>query len=79
MTSVVSSVPLSTSMRTMEFPLFFDGQETTRSAYAIFLLNKDVEQLVNYISAESLGPRHVLANLKQLTTIIQSPQYICVD
>jgi hypothetical protein len=27
-------------MRTMEFPLFFDGQETTRSAYAIFLLNK---------------------------------------
>jgi len=66
-------------MRTMEFPLFFDGQETTRSAYAIFLLNKDVEQLVNYIGAESLGPRHVLANLKQLTTIIQSQQYICVD
>ncbi|KAG2622809.1 UV radiation resistance-associated protein-like [Panicum virgatum] len=79
MTSVVSSVPLSTIMRTMEFPLFFDGQETTRSAYAIFLLNKDVEQLVNYIGAESLGLRHVLANLKQLTTIIQSQQYICVD
>ncbi|OEL33178.1 hypothetical protein BAE44_0005803 [Dichanthelium oligosanthes] len=39
-TSVVSSVPPSTGMRTMEFPLFFDGQETTRSAYAIFLLNK---------------------------------------
>ncbi|RLN31118.1 hypothetical protein C2845_PM05G06590 [Panicum miliaceum] len=79
MTSVVSSVPLSTSMRTMEFPLFFDGQETTRSAYAIFLLNKDIEQLLNYIGAESLGPRHVLANLKQLTTIIQSQQYICID
>lgn len=75
-TSVVSSVHPSTSMRTMEFPLFFDGQETTRSAYAIFLLNKDIEQLLNYIGAESLGPRHVLSNLKQLTTIVQSQQYI---
>ncbi|CAN6348855.1 unnamed protein product [Urochloa humidicola] len=79
MASVVSSVPPSTSMRAVEFPLFFDGQETTRSAYAIFLLNKDIEQLLYYIGAESLGPRHVLANLKQLTTIIQSQQYICVD
>jgi hypothetical protein len=75
-TSVVSSVHPSTSMKTMEFPLFFDGQETTRSAYAVFLLNKDIEQLLNYIGAESLGPRHVLANLNQLTTIIQSQQYI---
>jgi len=63
-------------MKMMEFPLFFDGQETTRSAYAVFLLNKDIEQLLNYIGAESLGPRHVLANLNQLTTIIQSQQYI---
>ncbi|KAL6597427.1 hypothetical protein ACP70R_046867 [Stipagrostis hirtigluma subsp. patula] len=78
-TSAVSSVPPSTSTRTMEFPLFFDGQETTRSAYAIFLLNKDVEQLLNYIGAESRGPRHVLANLKQLMTIIQSPQYVSID
>ncbi|KAK3119650.1 hypothetical protein QOZ80_9AG0673330 [Eleusine coracana subsp. coracana] len=75
-TSIVSSVPPSTSMKTMEFPLFFDGPETTRSSYAIFLLNKDIEQLLNYIGAESLGPRHVLANLKQLTTIIQSQHYV---
>uniref|UniRef100_A0A0A9GDS2 Uncharacterized protein n=1 Tax=Arundo donax TaxID=35708 RepID=A0A0A9GDS2_ARUDO len=79
MTSVASSVPPSTIMRTMEFPLFVDGQETTKSAYAIFLLNKDIEQLLNYIGAESLGPRHVLANLKQLTTIIQSQQYVSID
>ncbi|CAN6380440.1 unnamed protein product [Urochloa humidicola] len=79
MTSVRSSAPQSTSMRMTEFPLFFDGQETTRSAYAIFLLNKDIEQLLNYIGAESLGPRHVLANLKQLTVIIQSQQYISTD
>ncbi|XP_066356393.1 vacuolar protein sorting 38-like [Miscanthus floridulus] len=78
-TSVATSVPPSTSMRTMEFPLFLDSQETTRSAYAIFLLNKDIEQLLNYIGAESLGPRHVLANLRQLTRIIQSQEYTSVD
>lgn len=39
-TSVGTSVPPSTSMRTTEFPLFLDSQETTRSSYAIFLLNK---------------------------------------
>ncbi|GJM88107.1 hypothetical protein PR202_ga04134 [Eleusine coracana subsp. coracana] len=75
-TSVVNSVPTSTSMKTMEFPLFFDGPETTRSSYAIFLLNKDTEQLLDYIGSESLGQRHVLANLKQLTRIIQPQQYI---
>ena len=37
---------------------------------------QDIEQLLNHIGAESLGPRHVLANLKQLTTIVQSQQYI---
>jgi hypothetical protein len=37
---------------------------------------QDIEQLLNYIGAESLGPRHVLANLRQLTTIIQSQGYI---
>uniref|UniRef100_A0ACD5XPM5 Uncharacterized protein n=1 Tax=Avena sativa TaxID=4498 RepID=A0ACD5XPM5_AVESA len=73
---VSSSTPSGTSMRMTEFPLFFEGQETTRSAYAIFLLNKDIEQLLNHIGAESLGPSHVLANLKQLTRIIQSQQYI---
>ncbi|CAD6270722.1 unnamed protein product [Miscanthus lutarioriparius] len=78
-TSVATSVPPSTSMRTVEFPLFLDSQETTRSAYAIFLLNKDIEQLLNYIGAESLGPRHVLANLRQLTRIIQSQEYTSVD
>jgi UV radiation resistance-associated gene protein len=40
MTLVVSSAALSSSTKTMEFPLSFDGQETTKSAYAVFLLNK---------------------------------------
>lgn len=30
----------SSSSKPMEFPLFLEGQDTTRSAYAVFLLNK---------------------------------------
>ena len=27
-------------MKHVEFPLFLEGQDTTRAAYAVFLLNK---------------------------------------
>ncbi|KAF3327247.1 UV radiation resistance-associated protein [Carex littledalei] len=68
--SLTSSIPT-------EFPLFFDGQDTiTRAAYAIFLLNKDLEQVLNYIGAESLGPRHILANLKELMRVILSDEFL---
>lgn len=30
----------STSMKPVEFPLFIEGQDSTRAAYAVFLLNK---------------------------------------
>ncbi|KVH90994.1 UV radiation resistance-associated gene protein isoform X2 [Cynara cardunculus var. scolymus] len=66
----------SSSSKPMEFPLFLEGQDTTRSAYAVFLLNKDLEQLLNFIGVESLGPRHVLANLKELLNNILSQEYI---
>ncbi|XP_073009819.1 vacuolar protein sorting 38 [Typha latifolia] len=72
----ISPTVTSTNPKPTEFPLFMEGQDTTRAAYAIFLLNKDLEQLLNYIDAESLGPRHVLANLKELMEIIQSKGYI---
>ncbi|GMY26799.1 UV radiation resistance-associated gene protein [Fagus crenata] len=67
---------LSTSKKHVEFPLFLEGQETTRAAYAVFLLNKDLEQLLNFIGVKSLGPRHVLANLKELLRNVQSADYI---
>ncbi|XP_057514983.1 vacuolar protein sorting 38-like isoform X1 [Actinidia eriantha] len=67
---------LSSNTKATEFPLFLDGQETTRAAYAVFLLNKDVEQLLNFIGVKSLGPRHVLANLKELLMTILCPEYI---
>lgn len=34
-----SSQP-TTILKLIEFPLFLDGQDTTRAAYAVFLLNK---------------------------------------
>ncbi|KAL6503579.1 hypothetical protein OROGR_025502 [Orobanche gracilis] len=66
----------STSTKPMEFPLFIEGQDSTRAAYAVFLLNKDLEQLLNFIGVKSLGPRHVLSNLKELMGTILSQQYI---
>ncbi|GAA0148536.1 hypothetical protein LIER_36744 [Lithospermum erythrorhizon] len=60
----------------VEFPLFLEGQDSTRTAYAVFLLNKDLEQLLNYIGVKSLGPRHVLANLRELIKTILSHEYI---
>ncbi|KAH7573027.1 hypothetical protein JRO89_XS03G0053500 [Xanthoceras sorbifolium] len=71
-----SNTTVSSNTKPVEFPLFLEGQDTTRSAYAVFLLNKDIEQLLNFIGVKSLGPRHVLANLKELTKTIQSPDYI---
>lgn len=75
--SDLTSISLpSTNSKPVEFPLFLEGQDTTRAAYAVFLLNKDLEQLLNFIGVESLGPRHVLANLKELLNTLLSPEYI---
>ncbi|XVE81319.1 hypothetical protein DITRI_Ditri15bG0054400 [Diplodiscus trichospermus] len=67
---------LSANVKAAEFPLFLEGQDTTRAAYAVFLLNKDIEQLLNFIGVKSLGPRHVLANLKELLRTVQSSEFI---
>ncbi|KAG5588506.1 hypothetical protein H5410_048940 [Solanum commersonii] len=73
---LITSSSVSTNSRPVEFPLFLEGQDSTRAAYAVFLLNKDIEQLLNYIGGRSLGPRYVLANLKELLRIILSSEYI---
>ncbi|KAG8369647.1 hypothetical protein BUALT_Bualt14G0035400 [Buddleja alternifolia] len=67
---------ISTSSKPVEFPLFIEGQDSTRAAYAVFLLNKDLEQLLNFIGLKSLGPRQILANLKELLRTLLSPEYI---
>ncbi|CAM8879941.1 hypothetical protein QQ045_019103 [Rhodiola kirilowii] len=46
----ISSTTASLSdWKTVDFPLFLEGQDTTRAAYAVFLLKKDLEQLLNFI------------------------------
>jgi len=54
--------------RRVEFPLFAEphAAEGTRFAYAVFLLNKDLEQLLNAHGLLAVGPRHTLQNLKRL-------------
>lgn len=60
-----------------EYPLFMECQEddSTRASYAIYLLHKDTEQLLNYIGAESSG-RHVFGNLRELLRIVLSDEYV---
>ncbi|GAB2295700.1 hypothetical protein Dimus_029854 [Dionaea muscipula] len=72
----LSTVEVSTNIKYAEFPLFLDGQDATRAAYGVFLLNKDVEQLLNYLGVNSFGPRQILANLKQLQKMILSSEFL---
>ena len=54
--------------RRVEFPLFAEphAAESTRFAYAVFLLNKDLEQMLNAHGMLAVGPTHTLQNLKRL-------------
>ncbi|KAL8172248.1 hypothetical protein V2J09_024052 [Rumex salicifolius] len=54
-----SNAIVSGNPRYSEFPLFVDGQDATRATYAVFLLNKDIEQLLNYVGLNSIGPRQL--------------------
>ncbi|KAM0875501.1 hypothetical protein ACQ4PT_036729 [Festuca glaucescens] len=61
-----------------DYPLFLEFQDdSTRASYAIYLLHKDTEQLLNYIGAESSG-RNVFGNLRELIRIIQSDDYLYI-
>ncbi|KAG8068240.1 hypothetical protein GUJ93_ZPchr0005g15604 [Zizania palustris] len=67
-----------TDSKLTKYPLFLECQEdeSTKASYAIYLLHKDTEQLLNYIGAESSG-RRVFGNLQELIRIIQSDEYVC--
>eukprot|EP00850_Spirogloea_muscicola_P015364 SM000117S25484 [mRNA] locus=s117:145753:147355:+ [translate_table: standard] len=59
----------------LEFALYQEGQDLTRFAYAIFLLNKDLEQLLSTLDRSPVGPRHTLPNVHCLVeSIIQLPK-----
>ncbi|CAM6111054.1 unnamed protein product [Calypogeia fissa] len=65
-------ITLPPSKQIVEFPLFSEGQDPTRAAYAIFLLNKDLEQILNRLGVESVGPRHTLSNLSRLIKTVSA-------
>ncbi|XP_062231718.1 vacuolar protein sorting 38-like [Phragmites australis] len=66
-----------TDSKLTEYPLFLECQEddSTKASYAIYLLHKDTEQLLNYIGEESSG-RHIFGNLRELIRITQSDEYL---
>lgn len=56
------------------FPLYAKGMERYRYEYAAFLLNKDIEQLINVHSVTVIDIRHTLPNLKNLmVTVAAAP------
>jgi hypothetical protein len=60
-------------MGPVDFPLYgstAEGPEGNRFAYALFMLNKDLEQLLNAHGAASAGPRHPLHNLQRLLGLV---------
>ncbi|CCF52524.1 hypothetical protein NDA10_005466 [Ustilago hordei] len=54
------------------FPLYEKGMERYRYEYAAFLLNKDIEQLMNVWSVTVIDIRHTLPNLKNLMVTVSA-------
>ncbi|WWC69673.1 uncharacterized protein I206_103616 [Kwoniella pini CBS 10737] len=55
------------------FPLYSKGVERFRFEYAVFLLNKNIEMLMQESSIRLLDLRHTLPNLKNLLLTLSSP------
>ncbi|ORY25738.1 hypothetical protein BCR39DRAFT_590016 [Naematelia encephala] len=55
------------------FPLYGKGVERYRYEYAVFLLNKDIESLMQMANVRLLDLRHTLPNLKALLLTLSSP------
>lgn len=58
------------------FPLYFKGVERYRFDYAIFLLNKDIEQLMNNFGVTVLDIRNTLPNLKNLVVTLSASSQV---
>ncbi|CAA2963437.1 Hypothetical predicted protein [Olea europaea subsp. europaea] len=68
----------------LRYPLRLGGSRSYIRDYALAIDHSmsssdsysDLEQLLNFIGVKSLGPRYVLANLKELLRTILSSEYI---
>ncbi|KAF9912800.1 hypothetical protein EC991_008662 [Linnemannia zychae] len=67
--------PVSLLVGPKEFPLFGKGQDRNRFEYGVFLLNKDVEQLMNSQGLQFMDLRQTLPNIRYLmeTLLTKSP------
>eukprot|EP00123_Amoebidium_parasiticum_P001226 comp12268_c0_seq1/m.7090 comp12268_c0_seq1/g.7090 ORF comp12268_c0_seq1/g.7090 comp12268_c0_seq1/m.7090 type:complete len:477 (-) comp12268_c0_seq1:551-1981(-) len=63
--SIISNV---TSTGAQTFPLYAKGVERIRFEHAVFLLNRDVEQLMTYCGLSTPDLKDTLKNLKRLLT-----------
>ena len=66
-----SSSIMLTKWRRVEFPLFLDDHakatgDARRFAYGVFLLNKNVQQILDAYGLESRGPRKTLENVARI-------------
>ncbi|TPX45950.1 hypothetical protein SeMB42_g03847 [Synchytrium endobioticum] len=55
-----------------EFPLYSKGNDRFRFDYGVFLLNKDVEQLMNYVGLNVSNLRNTLPNVKILCQTVSN-------
>ncbi|KAF9361371.1 hypothetical protein BGX26_003883 [Mortierella sp. AD094] len=67
--------PVSLLIGPKEFPLYGKGQERNRFEYGVFLLNKNIEQLMNSQGLQFMDLRQTLPNLRYLmeTLLTSSP------
>eukprot|EP01125_Pyxidicula_operculata_P014178 TRINITY_DN4713_c0_g1_i1.p1 TRINITY_DN4713_c0_g1~~TRINITY_DN4713_c0_g1_i1.p1 ORF type:complete len:365 (-),score=56.07 TRINITY_DN4713_c0_g1_i1:82-1176(-) len=55
-----------------QYPLFSEGVDRTRFEYAVFLLNKNIEQLLNSQKLEAKNLRETLPNLHHLLSHLEN-------
>ena len=59
--------PAKKTLTRIEFPLFMETpNDRTKFTYGVFLLNKNLEQLLNAHGLSAVGPRHTLQNLERI-------------
>lgn len=64
--------PISTIQGSRIFPLWIRGSLFYRFEYAVYLIHKNIEQLINAEGILVSDLRHTLANLKNLFLVVQS-------
>lgn len=64
--------PISTIQGSRIFPLWLKGSLFYRFEYAVYLVHKNIEQLINSEGILVSDLRHTLANLKNLFLVVQS-------